>query len=183
MRLDPWSNRRSFAPRVRRCESRWSLEYSFGREMHLRRISSRNLWSCVTWEILGHRYCISRRLSFARHKDPIHPHAIAYVGTDLDFSVILRIAILSADEYILLARSTSLPCNIAAEKNRSETSTYNVSIKSKKAFDRKLCERTHLAKMSIDRRIMIRSNCSFVSYMVAQKEIINLPIVSRLIGR
>jgi len=113
--------------------------------MHLRRISSRNLWSCATWEILGHRYCISRRLSFARHKDPIHPRAIAYVGTDLDFSVILRIAsILSADEYILLARSTSLPCKIVAQKNSQQ----NVSIKSKDTFDRKLCERTltHLAK-------------------------------------
>lgn len=65
--------------------------------------------SCITWEILGNRYCISYWLSFARHKGPIHPHAIACIGTDPDFQhASHRFAPSSPGSGYLLARSTSL---------------------------------------------------------------------------
>lgn len=61
-------------------------------------------------------YCAGCRYN-ARHKDSIHPRAIARVETDPELPsccASLR-AILSTDEY-LLARSTSLPCYIHGGK-------------------------------------------------------------------
>lgn len=76
-------------------------------EPHLSLLATCRSW--LTWEILGNRYCISYWLSFARHKGPIHPHAIACIGTDPDFQhASHRFAPSSSANEYLLARSTSL---------------------------------------------------------------------------